>query len=46
MEVRRRSGGAGHRLPLGERAGAEQTVMSGAEQMTPDPKEILDDAVD
>ena len=35
-----------HRVPLGERSGAEHAVMSGPQQMAPDPEEILHNAVD
>ena len=35
-----------HRVPLGERSGAEHAVMSSPQQMAPDPEEILHNAVD
>ncbi len=35
-----------HRVPLGERSGAEHAVMGSPQQMAPDPEEILHHAVD
>ena len=35
-----------HRVPLGERSGAEHAVMSSPQEMAPDPEEILHNAVD
>ena len=40
------SGSARHRVPFGERSGAKHAVVSGPQQMAPDPEEILHDAVD
>ena len=40
-----RSAGNRHRLPFVQRPRSEETMMSSSQEMTPDTKEILDDAV-
>ena len=38
--------GARHRIPFGERARAEEAVVSGSQQVTADAEQVLDRAVD
>ena len=45
LGIPRRSAGAGHRIPFDERPCSKQTVMSRAQEVSADPKQILNGTV-